>query len=125
MKGFIAEPGWRSASAACIRWATNDIGAGETVRWGVQLLIVADDGAIDTAFGTAQYAEDDVGSAVLDRMCSALTSAITAAGSPGGTGRTLYVQVFRDATHANDDLTSDALFESIELLFGISALSTS
>jgi len=88
-------------------------GSGQ-VRWGIQMQCVADDGAIDAAWGTAVEINDTLGS-VGDLMVSDVTGNITPSGTPAA-GKYLFVQVYRDAADTgNDTLASDAYLMAVKL----------
>lgn len=86
---------------------------------------IADDEALDSAFGTAVEVSDDW-TAAGDYLASAESSAITCAGA--GAGELMYFQLFRDVDDADDDLaggTNDNFnLIAIYITFTIDQLST-
>lgn len=87
-------------------------GTGDVV-WTLGGLALADDDAIDTAFGTEQSVTDAV-TAIGDVMISAATGAITIGGSPAE-GDLVIFQVSRDANNGSDTLAADARLIGVKL----------
>ena len=83
------------------------------VIWGLQGVALANDDAIDTAFGTAQTATDTL-TATGDICISPTTSAITIAGTPGAEEYVVF-QVYRDADAGGDTLAADARLHGITI----------
>lgn len=83
-----------------------------TVIFGIQAISLADDDAIDTAFGTAQTATDTL-LAALDMHISPATSAMTVGGTPAA-GRPVVFQIYRDIS---DTLAVDAQFIGVEITY--------
>lgn len=110
-----------STFIAAISW-TCTADASKGVAWFVQLMSIADNDTLDSAFGTAIEINDD-GTTTGDYLLTAESAAITASGTPTG-GDELWIQVYRDADDADDDLTTDGKFIGIWLTFGVDALST-
>lgn len=107
-------------------WTVAAGASSDGVRWGCQLLCLADNGAdIDTAFGTAQEVTDslDVTPNLNRPMISAATPAITPGGSAGA-GRPMWIQVYRDPANGADTLAQTARLIGVELRYGMSKLST-
>ena len=86
------------------------------------MVCLANDEALDAAFGTAIESNDD-GTATGDYLLSPESAAITAAGSCVG-GEELYIQLYRDISDADDDLTTDAKMIGLWLTFPVNKLST-
>jgi hypothetical protein len=87
-------------------WTASAGTVAQVARWGIQAVALSDDDALDTAFGTAQEVDDAL-LALGDVHHSAFTSAITIAGTPAERDLVVF-QVFRNADHANDNLSGDA-----------------
>lgn len=90
------------------------------VIWGLQGVALANDDAIDTAFGTAQTATDTL-TATGDICISPTTAAITIAGSPGAEEYVVF-QVYRDADAGGDTLAADARLHGITLNYTVNTL---
>ena len=93
---------------------TASAGSGAVV-WGLQGLAYADDGVLDTAFGTAQTVTDTL-LATNDMHISASTSAITIGGTPAAT-TPIQFQLYRDAAAGGDTLGNDARLLGVEIIF--------
>lgn len=100
---------------ARFRW-TAPSGTGNVV-WGIQLLAVSDDDAMDAAWGTAQTVTDTL-LAVNDMHTTSETAAITAAGSPAE-GDVLWARVYRDADNASDTFSADAVLMAVDLFISL------
>ena len=100
---------------------TADSTSTNSVVWTVQGGSISDNGAIDTAFGTAQSVTDANGSTALTMRRSAETSAVTIAGSPAD-GDWCYFRVSRDADNGSDNLAADALLIGIRLFYTVDTL---
>lgn len=96
--------------------------ASKGVAWFLQLMSIANDDALDTAFGSAVESNDD-GTATGDYLLSPESAAVTASGSPAG-GHELYGQLYRDVSDSDDDLTTDGKMMGVWLVFGTDALTT-
>ncbi len=86
------------------------------VAWAIQLLSLDDGDPIDSAWGTAVVVTDDAQSAAGDELVTDVSGAIT----PGGTAsapETLCIQVYRDVSDGNDDMTEDARLTKVKLEF--------
>lgn len=81
--------------------------ASDVVRWGLQAVSVADDGAIDATYGTAQTVTDTVTAAtVSDFYITDATAAITVGGTPAS-GNIVHFKVFRDAEEVADTMDAE------------------
>jgi hypothetical protein len=89
-------------------------GSGDVV-WAIQAVALANDDAIDTAFGTAQSATDTL-TAVSDLDISPATSAFAVGGTPAA-GNHVVFQVYRDATNGSDTLAVDAQLIGVTLTY--------
>jgi len=96
--------------------------ASATVVWGIQGVCLADDDALDTAFGTAVTVSDDV-TVTGDYQVTAESSAITF-GNTCAAGDTAVVQVYRDPDNASDDATNAAKMIGVLLTYTKTQLST-
>lgn len=93
---------------------TASSGSGAVV-WGMQGRALADDDALDIAFGTAQSVTDTL-LAANDMHISAATSAITLGGTAAA-NRPIQFQLYRDATNASDTLAVDARLLGVEISY--------
>jgi hypothetical protein len=100
---------------ALFYWTT--AGSSNTVRWAIKGRAFANDDAIDQAWGTAVEVDDAV-LAAGDVHISAETGEMTFAGSPAA-GQMVHLRVYRNASHANDTLTSDAKLLLVKLTYGL------
>lgn len=89
-------------------------GTGDVV-WGIQSVAISNDGAIDTAFGTAQTVTDTY-LASGDVHISDATAAVTTAGTPALADLT-YFQIYRDADNGSDTYTQDARLVGIAIQY--------
>ncbi len=88
------------------------------VSWGLRGVAVSNDDALDVAQGTAQYANDEGGTAY-DRYRSEMTDAITIAGSPAA-GDFVNFEALRNATDAtNDTLDVDAYLLGVMIWYPV------
>ena len=87
-----------------------------SVVWGLQGICIADDEAIDQAWGTAGTISDANKSTSADLNISATTSAITLAGTPAG-GEMVQWRAYRKAADASDDLALDAKLIGIQITY--------
>jgi hypothetical protein len=94
-------------------WAAATGTAAQVARWGIQGAAFSDNDGLDSAFGTAQEVDDAL-QATGNVHHSAWTSPMTIAGSPADRDLVVF-QVFRNAAHANDTLTGDALLIGVVL----------
>lgn len=88
-----------------------------TVYWGLRAVAVADDGVLDTAFGTPQVVAD-AHTADTDLFVSAATPAITVGGTPAK-GKLIIFEVYRDADNVSDDYDQDARLLGVQIQFGL------
>lgn len=93
---------------------TASSGSGGVV-WGIQGRALADDDALDIAFGTAQTVTDTL-LATNDMHITSATSAVTLGGTPAA-NRPIQFQLYRDATNASDTLAVDARLLGVEITF--------
>ena len=113
---------------AQIEWTDDpaDAATGGGVSWFVQMMSITNDDPINTAFGTAIEINDDF-IAAQDFHTTSESAAITAAGTPLG-GHRLWIQVFRDISDSDDDLTGGmdqiAAFLGIWITYSVDQLST-
>ena len=101
-----------------IDWTTTAGAATQVVRWLLQATALADDDAIDTAWGTA-IALEDTWLANNDNHITTESGAVTVGNAPAA-GDWVQFRVSRDAAHANDTLGGDAKLRGIRILYGIS-----
>jgi hypothetical protein len=89
-------------------------GSGDVV-WAVQGLAIANDDALDTAFGTAQTVTDTL-LASNDMHITSATSAVTLGGTPAA-NTPIQFQIYRDADAGGDTLAVDARLLGVEIVF--------
>lgn len=87
------------------------------VIWGIKGRALADDGAIDQSYGTAQEVTDGF-LAAGDIHVSSATSAMTLAGSPAG-GQFVHLKVYRKAADGSDTLNGDARLIAVKLEYKV------
>jgi len=90
------------------------------VALSVQCVSVSDDGAIDSAYGTAVPVTDDATNAANDLMVSTTSAAVTCAGTPAE-GDLTFVRVFRDVSDSNDDLVQDMGLIGVRLFYTLNS----
>lgn len=90
------------------------------VVWGLQGLAVSNDGALDTAFGTAQTSTD-TGGTTNDIYIGPVSSAITIAGTPAVEDVVIF-QVYRDADNVGDTLAVDARLHGVTVYYTTTSL---
>ena len=90
------------------------------VSWGIQGVCVSDNDTIDVAYGTAVVVDDANLGAAEDLCVSAVTGAVTLAGSPAA-GDLAFFRVFRDVSDGNDTATEDARLIGVKIFFTTNA----
>ena len=75
-----------------------------------------DNETIDVAYGTAVVVTDNAQSAVEELLVSAVSGAVTIAGTPADDDLT-YFRIFRDVSDDNDDMDADAQLHGIKLFY--------
>ena len=91
-----------------------------TTAWGLAGVALADDGSLNTAFGTTVVATAKAHSGTAnDLNVTAESGAVTIAGSPS-TDEYVFFQIQRDVSA--DDLTADAKLLGVKLFFTTDAL---
>jgi hypothetical protein len=84
------------------------------VRWGIQLAVVGDNESYDRSWGTAIEVTDNATGTAKRRLKSSTTSEITPSGTPAG-GKALEIRIYRDPTHADDNLNEIAYLTGVKL----------
>lgn len=97
-----------------VAWTGTATDTTDDVIFAVAGVSLANDDAIDGAFGTAQSVTDTL-TAALDLDESAATAAITIAGA--GAGEYVVLQLSRDADNASDNLSVDAMVLGITVQY--------
>ena len=92
------------------------LGASETARWEVAAIAAGNDDTLSLAY-PARTAIDDNAIAQNDKHVTSVIT-LTPGGSPAD-GDTIYFEVARNGTHANDDLTQSAYLLGIEIRWTI------
>lgn len=100
---------------ATFYWTANSASTNSAV-WGLQAVAVADDEALDVAFGTAQEVADANKSTAYKNNISAASSAITIAGTPAA-GELVNWQIYRDPDDGSDTLAADALLIGVMITY--------
>jgi len=88
----------------------------DTCIWALQGVSCTEGDTADVVFGTAIEVEDDGIGTVEDVQMSAVSGAVTIAGSPADDDYTFF-QVFRNAADGDDDFTGDARLLGIKLFY--------
>jgi hypothetical protein len=96
-------------------WTPSNIDTGDCI-FGLQGVAIGDGDTIDVAYGTAVNVTDAGIGTVEDQQVSAVSSAITIAGSPAVDQQT-YFQLYRDANAGGDTFTGDARVLGIKIFF--------
>jgi len=96
-------------------WTSNSTNTGDCI-WGLQGVACGDSDTIDVAYGTAVTVTDAGIGTVEDQQVSAVSSAVTIAGSPADDQQT-YFQVYRDANAGGDSFSADARLLGIKIFF--------
>jgi hypothetical protein len=96
-------------------WTPSNTDTGNCI-FGLQGVAVGDDDTIDVVYGTAVDITDAGIGVVKDQQVSAVSSAITIAGSPAVDQQT-YFQLYRDANAGGDTFTGDARVLGIKIFF--------
>ena len=86
------------------------------VSWGLQGVGIPDNSTIDVAYGTAVVVDDAEQGAVEEVNVSAVSGAVTIAGTPADDDLT-YFRIFRDVSDANDNSGGDARLHGIKLFY--------
>lgn len=98
-----------------VQWSTTATDT-DGVAWGLQAVAIADGDAIDTALGTAVVVTDVAQSAAGDVLTTAISDAVTIAGSPAA-GELSFFRLFRDVSDAADVMAEDARLIGIEIFY--------
>jgi len=96
-------------------WTPSTTNTGNCI-WGLQGVSVGDGDTIDVAYGTAVTVTDAGIGTVEDQQVTAVSSAVTIAGSPAVDQQT-YFQFFRDADVGGDTFTGVARLLGIKIFF--------
>ena len=116
---WVMPKSWDGGTISFKPWWVADSGSGEVV-WALQAVCVADGGARDVAYGTAQPSIDTFVSAAQPHTGPAPATPVTVAGSPAG-GKTIMFQIYRDTAHASDNLAVDAGLARVEITYSTNA----
>jgi len=98
-----------------VYWTSASTNTGDCI-FGLQGVSVGDGDTIDVAYGTAVTVTDAGIGTAEDQQVSAVSSAITIAGSPAVDKQT-YFQLFRDANAGGDTFSADARVLGIKIFF--------
>ena len=96
-------------------WTPASTNTGNCI-FGLQGVSCGDNDTIDVAFGTAVTVTDAGIGTVEDQQVSAVSSAVTIAGSPA-VDQLTYFQLFRDANAGGDTFSADARVLGIKIFF--------
>ena len=96
-------------------WTSASTNTGDCI-FGLQGVSVGDGDTIDVAYGTAVTVTDAGIGTAEDQQVSAVSSAITIAGSPAVDQQT-YFQLYRDANAGGDTFSADARVLGIKIFF--------
>jgi len=96
-------------------WTPSNTDTGNCI-FGLQGVAIGDNDTIDIAYGTAVDITDAGIGTVEDQQVSAVSSAITIAGSPAVDQQT-YFQLYRDANAGGDTFTGDARVLGIKIFY--------
>jgi hypothetical protein len=98
-----------------VYWTPSSTNTGDCI-FGLQGVSCGDSDTIDIAYGTAINITDAGIGTVEDQQVSAVSSAVTIAGSPA-VDQLTYFQLFRDANAGGDTFTGDARLLGIKIFF--------
>lgn len=96
-------------------WTPSSTNTGDCI-FGLQGVAIGDGDTIDVAYGTAVNVTDAGIGTIEDQQVSAVSSAVTIAGSPAVDQQT-YFQLYRDANAGGDTFTGDARVLGIKIFF--------
>ena len=98
-----------------VYWTPASTNTGNCI-FGLQGVAIGDNDTIDVVYGTAVNITDAGIGAVEDQQVSAVSSAVTIAGSPA-VDQLTYFQLFRDANAGGDTFTADARVLGIKIFY--------
>jgi len=98
-----------------VYWTPSSTNTGDCI-FGLQGVAIGDDDTIDVVYGTAIDITDAGIGTVEDQQVSAVSGAITIAGSPAVDQQT-YFQLYRDADAGGDTFTGDARVLGIKIFY--------
>ena len=116
----VAFPKSWNAGTVTFQFFWSGLAATTGVAMNLQGVAFADNGSIDTVYGTAIVVQDDAQGAVEELLVSAESAAITIAGSPGA-NELCYFRIGRDVSDSNDDMAGDCRLHGIKLFFTTNA----
>jgi hypothetical protein len=96
-------------------WTPSNTNTGNCL-WGLQGVALGDSDGIDVAFGTTINITDAGIGTLEDQQVSAVSSAVTIAGSPA-VDQLSYFNFFRSADSGSDTFTGDARLLGIKIFF--------
>ena len=96
-------------------WTANSTKTGNCI-WNLKGVAIANDDAIDTAFGTAIAITDAHSGTANDLNVTAQSASVTIAGSPAA-DEDVFFNISRDANDASDTFTGDAKLLGIKIFF--------
>ena len=96
-------------------WTANSTNTGNCI-WNLKGVAIANDDAIDAAFGTAIAITDAHSGTANDLNVTAQSSSVTIAGSPAA-DEDVFFNISRDANDGSDTFTGDAKLLGIKLFF--------
>jgi hypothetical protein len=96
-------------------WTANSTNTGNCI-WNLKGVAIANDDAIDTAFGTAIAITDAHSGTANDLNVTAQSASVTIAGSPAA-DEDVFFNISRDANDASDTFTGDAKLLGIKIFF--------
>lgn len=85
------------------------------VRWGIQLASIGDNETLDATWGTAVEVTDTATGAANRNLITSTFASITPAGTPAS-GETLEIRIYRDPTHADDNLDEIVYLDDVTLM---------
>jgi hypothetical protein len=117
----IAMPkSWDEGTITFQVWHTTTATDTDGVAWGLQGVACSDGDTIDVAYGTPVVVTDAYQSTAEDLYVTAVSSAVTIAGTPAA-GDMCFFRIFRDVSDAADTATEDARLIGVQLLFTVNA----
>jgi len=109
---------WNESTITFQVYWTSEATDTDGVSWALKGVAFADSDSINTAFGTAIQVTDDAISAAKDLYITAVSNAVTIAGSPAA-GELAYFDIARDHDEVNDDMAEDAKLIGIKIFYTV------
>lgn len=113
---FVLPSDYNGGTMTAIFYWTANSTSTNSVVWQIVMGAMADDEALDHSVPTAQTVTDANKSSAYDVNVTSATSAITISGTPAA-GELCHGTVYRDASHASDNLAATASLIAVVLTY--------